>query len=178
LKFDKDAWQNILATVKNEEDVCLRDKVPFLRDIMNIIVRKTVSRKDFVFVTEGDWGGQLYFTCPADQITASAQEMEDLVVSLDQERWSCNEGEGYGHYLLPKILVKFRGGISAGMGGTNGFTKAHKEFWIHPTLAHHAESVKHALGITSKTPAHSCLGSIEMRGLESHCIVCDRTFRW
>ena len=47
-------------------------------------------------VMEGDWGGQIYLTCPVKYIVCDEALLKKLLIKLDQICWKCNGGEGTG----------------------------------------------------------------------------------
>ena len=47
-------------------------------------------------VMEGDWGGQIYLTCPVKYIVCDEALLKKLLIKLDQICWKCNGGDGNG----------------------------------------------------------------------------------
>ena len=80
-----------------------------------------------VAVLGGDWGGQVYLTCPMKYIKCDEESLEKLLCQIDDIEWDCNEGEGtYITYLRGD-----RGDwIGGGMGG--GFVE--NGLWINPDI--------------------------------------------
>lgn len=75
-------------------------------------------------VMEGDWGGQIYLSCPMDLVKCSEESLITLLKDLDSIAWECNEGEGKGLYYE---IHRLGDGIGGGMGG--GEVK--EGLWIH-----------------------------------------------
>jgi hypothetical protein len=75
-------------------------------------------------ILDGDWGGQVYLTCPASIVRCSQDVLHHLLVDIDARCWQCNEGEGAGVYFERKPAGA---GVLGGMGGgivTDGL-------WLH-----------------------------------------------
>lgn len=77
-----------------------------------------------VVILEGDWGGQIYLTCPLNLIGCDEETLKKLLDYLDGIAWACNEGEGRGIYYEVKSPGE---GGSGGMGG--GVVLP--ELWVH-----------------------------------------------
>ncbi len=75
----------------------------------------------------GDWGGQIYLTCPVKYLKCDEAVLDELLLKIDELEWGCNEGEGaeirYGR-------AKPGDGACGGMGG--GI--AEDGLWVHPDL--------------------------------------------
>ena len=87
---------------------------------------KQVSNGMAVLV--GDFGGQIYLTCPMKHIKCDEKTLEKLLREIDSFEWDCNEGDG--------ICVTYMRGnpkdyVSGGMGG--GLVE--DGLWIHPDIA-------------------------------------------
>ena len=75
-------------------------------------------------IMEGDWGGQVYLTCPASMVSCSQEVLHRLLLDVDARCWECNEGGGAGLYFERKPVGT---GVGGGMGGgivTDGL-------WLH-----------------------------------------------
>jgi hypothetical protein len=77
-----------------------------------------------VVIMEGDWGGQIYLTCPLNLVSCDEEVLKKLLDYLDGIVWACNEGEGKGIYYEVKCPGE---GVSGGMGG--GVVLP--ELWVH-----------------------------------------------
>lgn len=75
-------------------------------------------------IMEGDWGGQIYLSCPMNIVKCNEDTLKNLLIDLDTIAWDCNECEGTGLYYEVREPGE---GISGGMGG--GEIK--EELWIH-----------------------------------------------
>ena len=78
-------------------------------------------------VMEGDWGGQIYLTCPVKYIVCDEVLLKKIFKKLDQICWKCNGGDG------AEIRYEtFNPGetVPGGMGGG----LAEDGLWIHPEL--------------------------------------------
>lgn len=79
---------------------------------------------DGYVVMEGDWGGQIYLTCPTGLVKCGEEALRKLLSKIDQGEWGCNEGGGAS---MSFGRAKPGDGVSGGMGGgavTDGL-------WIH-----------------------------------------------
>ncbi|MNZ37281.1 hypothetical protein D3C78_547230 [compost metagenome] len=75
-------------------------------------------------IMEGDWGGQIYLSCPMDIVKCNEDILRNLLTDLDTIAWDCNEGEGKELYYEVRQPGE---GIGGGMGG--GEIKV--KLWIH-----------------------------------------------
>ncbi len=75
-------------------------------------------------IMEGDWGGQIYLSCPMNIVKCNEDTLENLLIDLDIIAWDCNEGEGRGVYYEVREPGE---GIGVGMGGG----EINEELWIH-----------------------------------------------
>jgi len=80
---------------------------------------------DAVVIIEGDWGGQIYLTCPAALINIDEDGLRRVLVELDRVGW--REIEGAGIYF--EVLAA-GSGVAGGMGG--GLVTDH--LWLHPEI--------------------------------------------
>ncbi len=78
-------------------------------------------------IMEGDWGGQIYITCPVNLLSCSENELSNLLNEVDSIAWKNNDGEGAGIYYE---CLSNDSAIPGGMGGG----KATEGIWIHPGL--------------------------------------------
>ncbi len=80
---------------------------------------------DGVVIFEGDYGGTIYLTCPADKVKCSVETLKQLLADIDDCIWNNPHGA--------KVLYErhqIGSGIAGGMGGgivTDGV-------WIHKEL--------------------------------------------
>ncbi|MCU6792613.1 hypothetical protein OB236_10825 [Paenibacillus sp. WQ 127069] len=49
-------------------------------------------------IMEGDWGGQIYLSCPMSLVECSEEELQTLLIDLDKVAWGCNDVYGRGLY--------------------------------------------------------------------------------
>ncbi|MBE7680780.1 hypothetical protein [Paenibacillus sp. P13VS] len=75
-------------------------------------------------IMEGDWGGQVYLSCPMDIVKCNEDTLKNLLIDLDTIAWDCNEGEGKGLYYEVRQPEE---GICGGMGGG----EITEKLWIH-----------------------------------------------
>ena len=78
-------------------------------------------------VMEGDWGGQIYLTCPVRYVICDEDMLKKLLKKLDHMCWKCNGGDGaairYETFSQGEI-------VAGGMGGG----LAVDGLWIHPKI--------------------------------------------
>jgi hypothetical protein len=79
---------------------------------------------DGTVILEGDYGGQIYLTCPAHLVRCSPAVLRQLLLDIDAKCWACNEGEGAGIYFERKPQGS---GVWGGMGG-GAITEG---LWLH-----------------------------------------------
>jgi hypothetical protein len=65
---------------------------------------------DSAAIMEGDYGGQIYFTCPVKKIACSEGVLQQLLNDLNSLAWG--DGEGLYYEVLPVMS-----GVWGGMGG-------------------------------------------------------------
>jgi hypothetical protein len=83
------------------------------------------AHPDGAIVLEGDFGGQIYVTCPATLVGCSEPVLADLLGELDRIAWAVNEGEGAGlHFEVAPV----GSGVAGGMGGA----LVEDGVWVHP----------------------------------------------
>ncbi len=83
---------------------------------------------DGVVVLEGDWGGQIYVTCPASVVRCDAATLDRMLRDIDTVAWPHNREGGARVFFERHHLGA---GIAGGMGG--GVVAA--DVWVHPRLA-------------------------------------------
>jgi hypothetical protein len=93
---------------------------------------------DGVAVLQGDWGGQIYAVIPVRMIRCSEHTLQNLLLHLDTEAWSCNENEGASIYYERKpagtgVAGGMRGGASTG------------QLWVHPEFDEIAEQIRRVI---------------------------------
>jgi hypothetical protein len=86
-----------------------------------------------IAVMEGDYGGQIYFTCPVRRIYCDADTLVQLLAELDALGW--NDPEGAGLFFEVAALGS---SITGGMGGG----AVRDGVWLHPELEPHRASVE------------------------------------
>jgi len=65
-------------------------------------------------IMEGDWGGQIYLSCPMKYVKCDKKTIIKLLIELDKLAWPCNEDDGTG---LKFCRANPGTGIIGGMGG-------------------------------------------------------------
>lgn len=86
---------------------------------------EALNTEDAIVVLEGDFGGQIYLTCPMRLVRCTEEALENLLTDLDDIAWHCNEGLGAGIYYEAKKPGEW---ISGGMGG--GYVS--DTLWVYP----------------------------------------------
>jgi hypothetical protein len=81
--------------------------------------------EDGVVILEGDYGGQVYLTCPARLVCCPPETLYQLLLDIDSKCWECNSGDGAGIYFERKPAGS---GVWGGMGGG----RVHAGLWLHP----------------------------------------------
>ena len=76
-------------------------------------------------IFEGDYGGQIYLTCPVSIIKCNEKKLKQLLVDIDTWCWAYEDSTGL--FYEPH---KENEGIAGGMGG--GMTLSN--IWFHPEL--------------------------------------------
>jgi hypothetical protein len=79
-------------------------------------------------VLEGDWGGQIYLTCPLKYVKCDEQTLKKLLREIDNFEWDCNEGDG-------THMTYIRANAGDGVGGGMGGGVVEDGLWIHPDIA-------------------------------------------
>ena len=107
----------------------------FLREMMNGSdkfksygdLETAKSDPNTYVVMEGDWGGQIYLTCPVKYIVCDEALLMKILKKLDHMCWKCNGGEGaeirYETFNLGDTVL---GGMDGGL--------AEDGLWIHPKI--------------------------------------------
>jgi hypothetical protein len=86
-----------------------------------------------VAVIEGDYGGQIYFTCPVRHLRCEANTLSRLLNDLDALKWNDPEGAGLFFEIAAPGSC-----IPGGMGGglvCDGV-------WVHPEFEHQRARVE------------------------------------
>ena len=86
-----------------------------------------------VAVMEGDWGGQIYVTCPVRDIRCDADTLLKLLRDIDALEW--DEPDGAGLYFE---VPASGSGIAGGMGGGS----IRDGVWVHPRLEPHRARIE------------------------------------
>jgi hypothetical protein len=89
---------------------------------------------DGVLVMEGDYGGQIYLSCPMKLVQCGPKEIESVLRDLDTMAWGCNEGDGADTYYLRRQSGQ---GIWGGMGG--GIVL--DGLWVHEEFTHLKDAI-------------------------------------
>lgn len=78
-------------------------------------------------VMEGDWGGQIYLTCPVRYVICDEDMLKKILKKLDHMCWKCNGGDGaairYETFSQGEIVA---GGMEGGLAADG--------LWIHPKI--------------------------------------------
>ncbi|HLL89198.1 MAG TPA: hypothetical protein VK324_07835 [Tepidisphaeraceae bacterium] len=94
---------------------------------------------DAVAVMEGDYGGQIYFTCPVRHIRCTPNALKQLLDDLDESQW-CDPG-GAGLYYE---VGASGSGVAGGMGGGAVIDGV----WLHRELEHLRSQVEEVIAGT------------------------------
>jgi hypothetical protein len=78
-----------------------------------------------VAVLEGDYGGQIYLTCPVTAVHCDEQSLRQLLADIDQHQWDDPEG-----MLLVYERLTHGSSVSTGVGGG----RLESDAWLHPEL--------------------------------------------
>lgn len=92
--------------------------------------------KDAYLIMEGDYGGQIYLSCPVKIIECQESIIVHLLRDIDNGVW--NNPDGARIYFERKKIGEV---IEGGMGG--GLIE--KEIWIHDKLKHLNNKVRRVL---------------------------------
>jgi len=76
-------------------------------------------------ILQGDYGGQIYFSCPATKIKCRESGLKKLLDYLDAPAWK--DPAGAGIYFEDRAM---NSGVAGGMGGG----LAIDDVWLHPEL--------------------------------------------
>jgi hypothetical protein len=96
---------------------------------------EALNTEDAVLVMEGDFGGQIYLTCPMKLVRCSEEALENLLTDLDDIAWHCNKGLGTGIYYEVRKPGDW---ISGGMGG--GYVS--DGLWVYPEFDDRENEIK------------------------------------
>lgn len=83
------------------------------------------AEQDFAVIFEGDFGGQIYLTCPALEIKCNENTLHQLLLDIDDLNWEHPAAAGLYFEYLP-----VGSGVAGGMGGG----RVTANLWIHPEL--------------------------------------------
>lgn len=109
------------------------------KPVMNFTEAKNIDNA--VVIMEGDWGGQIYLTCPMNLVKCDEETLKKLLNYLDNIAWDCNEGEGKGIYYEVKQPME---GVSGGMGGGVVLN----ELWLHDEFKDMKEKINSVINGT------------------------------
>jgi TPR repeat protein len=88
---------------------------------------EAVAAPDGVIIAEGDYGGQIYFTCPARLVRCSEAELLQLLEEVDATQWD-SVLEGGARIYYERLPVG--AGVAGGMGGG----EIVEGVWMHEDL--------------------------------------------
>ena len=80
---------------------------------------------DAAVVMEGDYGGSIYLTCPAQLVQCDEPTLRQLLHDLDKHDWDDPEGVGLHYEVVP---------IGSGVAGGTGGGVVTDAVWLHPNL--------------------------------------------
>lgn len=80
---------------------------------------------DSFVIFEGDYGGQIYLTCPVSMVRCSEDTLRQLLSEIDDLHWADPDGAMICYERRP-----VGNGIAGGMGGAIAST----ELWLHDEL--------------------------------------------
>jgi len=77
-----------------------RDEVAELSDVEKMYFSLEKAKQDSraYLIMEGDYGGQAYLTCPANQIKCTQEEIDALNNEINETEW--NDEEGIDQYYI------------------------------------------------------------------------------
>jgi len=81
---------------------------------------------DAVVILEGDYGDQVYVTCPVQRVRCSEAELDQLLRDLDALEWDDPQGASVFYERVPTGA-----GVAGGMGGG----EVAEGVWVHDRLA-------------------------------------------
>src|SRR5262245_6018385 len=84
-----------------------------------------VKDPDAAIVMEGDYGGQIYLTCPVRLVKCSGETLGHLLNDLDRLGWSDPSGAVLFFEVLP---------VGSGVGGGMGGGLIVEGVWLHRNL--------------------------------------------
>lgn len=84
------------------------------------------SYPDGVVIFEGDWGGQVYATCPASLARCTAATLDLLLRDFDAVGWCELAGARVFYERLP---------VGAGVAGGMGGGRIIQGLWVHDRIA-------------------------------------------
>jgi hypothetical protein len=81
--------------------------------------------RDFAVVMQGDDGGSIYLTCPANLIRCTEEALNRLLLDLDRQAWNDPSSAAVVYELAP---------VGAGIAGGTGGGVVVAGVWLHPDL--------------------------------------------
>jgi hypothetical protein len=82
------------------------------------------AHPDGALVLEGDYGGQIYLTCPASVVECSESTLAALLRELDRIAWPTNDNDGIAmHFEVAPVGAGIAGGIGGGI--------VTESVWVH-----------------------------------------------
>ena len=82
-------------------------------------------RQGFALIMEGDYGGQIYLTCPVSLLCCDQKALQQLLEDIDSMQWKEPLGRGLFFEKIP---------IGASVGGGMGGASICSDLWIHEEL--------------------------------------------
>lgn len=83
-------------------------------------------KNNALLIMEGDYGGQIYLSCPVKLIKCDGKTIQSLLMKLDKLAWNDPDGAKVYYEIMRTDSI-----ISGGMDG--GVAK--KGLWIHPQFS-------------------------------------------
>jgi len=90
-----------------------------------------------VLIMEGDYGGQIYLTCPMKYVQCGPEAIKQLILELDSMAWACNEGDGAEISYMTHWDGSDGESVGGGMGG--GFVV--DGLWVHGEFSKLKDSI-------------------------------------
>lgn len=131
-KYEREYIELVVCHLINSEKV--DSKEHFIDDELSVrsmmilsTFQDATDATDGTVVMKGDYGGQIYLTCPMKYVKCRERILHELLYEIDELEWSCNQGFG--------VEIKYRraksgDGVSGGIGG--GLVE--DGLWIHPDI--------------------------------------------
>jgi hypothetical protein len=93
------------------------------RNFKNLVEAR--KGRNATLVMEGDYGGQIYLTCPVEKIKCGEKELKQLLEDIDAIEWGNPDGAGMYFEEIEK-----GSGVAGGMGGGIAL----EGLWVHERL--------------------------------------------